>query len=83
VSKVVAAHDVGRAINPSPSKAKSEGGEPGLAWHSMEEFFPGKSGNLHDYLIPTIGDIPPIESILIETRPLSARSAQKVSANKP
>ena len=32
----------------------------------MEEFFPGKTENLHDYLIPTIGDIPPVESILIE-----------------
>jgi CO/xanthine dehydrogenase Mo-binding subunit len=32
----------------------------------MEEFFPGKGENLHDYLIPTIGDIPPVESILIE-----------------
>ena len=32
----------------------------------MEEFFPGKGENLHDYLIPTIGDMPPVESILIE-----------------
>jgi hypothetical protein len=27
---------------------------------------PGRTENLHDYLIPTIGDVPPIESILIE-----------------
>jgi len=33
----------------------------------MEEFLPGKGENLHDYLIPTIGDIPPVESILIES----------------
>jgi CO/xanthine dehydrogenase Mo-binding subunit len=32
----------------------------------MEEFVPGRTDNLHDYLIPTIGDIPPIETILIE-----------------
>ena len=32
----------------------------------MEEFFPGKGENLHDYLIPTVGDMPPVESILIE-----------------
>ena len=32
----------------------------------MEEFHPGRGENLHDYLIPTIGDVPPIESILIE-----------------
>jgi len=27
---------------------------------------PGRTDNLHDYLIPTIGDVPPIETILIE-----------------
>ena len=32
----------------------------------MEEFFPGKGENLHDYLIPSAGDIPRVESILIE-----------------
>jgi len=32
----------------------------------MEEFFPGKGENLHDYLIPSAGDVPEIESILIE-----------------
>jgi len=32
----------------------------------MEEFFPGKGENLHDYLIPSAGDMPPLDSILIE-----------------
>ena len=32
----------------------------------MEEFIPGRGENLHDYLIPTVGDMPRIESILIE-----------------
>ena len=32
----------------------------------MEEYIPGRTDNLHDYLIPTFGDVPPIESILIE-----------------
>ena len=32
----------------------------------MEEYVPGRTENLHDYLIPTIGDIPPIETIIIE-----------------
>ena len=32
----------------------------------MEEYIPGRTENLHDYLIPTIGDVPPIETILIE-----------------
>ena len=38
----------------------------GIGMALMEEFVPGKGENLHDYLIPTIGDVPPIESILIE-----------------
>ena len=32
----------------------------------MEEYIPGRTENLHDYLIPTIGDIPPIETLIIE-----------------
>ena len=32
----------------------------------MEEYISGKTDNLHDYLIPTFGDVPPIESILVE-----------------
>lgn len=67
VVKVVAAHDVGRAINPTLIEGQIEGGvAQGLGMALMEEFFPGKGENLHDYLIPSAGDIPPIESILIE-----------------
>jgi len=67
VLKVVAAHDVGRAINPTLIEGQIEGGvAQGLGMALMEEFFPGNGENLHDYLIPTAGDIPPIESILIE-----------------
>jgi CO/xanthine dehydrogenase Mo-binding subunit/aerobic-type carbon monoxide dehydrogenase small subunit (CoxS/CutS family) len=67
VLKVVAAHDVGRAINPTLIEGQIEGGvAQGLGMALMEEFFPGKGENLHDYLIPTAGDIPPIDSILIE-----------------
>jgi CO/xanthine dehydrogenase Mo-binding subunit len=32
----------------------------------MEEYIPGRTENLHDYLIPTIGDVPPIKTYLIE-----------------
>jgi aldehyde oxidoreductase len=67
VTKIVAAHDVGRAINPTLVEGQIEGGAAqGLGLALMEEFFPGKGENLHDYLIPTIGDMPPVESILIE-----------------
>ncbi len=67
VLKIIAAHDVGRAINPTLIEGQIEGGvAQGLGMALMEEFFPGKGENLHDYLIPTAGDIPPVESILIE-----------------
>jgi CO/xanthine dehydrogenase Mo-binding subunit/aerobic-type carbon monoxide dehydrogenase small subunit (CoxS/CutS family) len=67
VLKLTAAHDVGRAINPTLIEGQIEGGvAQGLGMALMEEFFPGKGENLHDYLIPTIGDMPPVESILIE-----------------
>lgn len=67
VLKVTAAHDVGRAINPTLIEGQVEGGvAQGLGMALMEEFFPGKGENLHDYLIPTAGDIPPVETILIE-----------------
>ena len=67
VLKVTAAHDVGRAINPTLVEGQIEGGvAQGLGMALMEEFFPGKGENLHDYLIPSAGDIPQVESILIE-----------------
>jgi aldehyde oxidoreductase len=67
VLKITAAHDVGRAINPTLIEGQIEGGvAQGIGMALMEEFFPGKGENLHDYLIPSVGDIPPVESILIE-----------------
>ena len=67
VLKVTAAHDVGKAINPTLIEGQIEGGvAQGIGMALMEEFFPGKGENLHDYLIPSAGDVPEIESILIE-----------------
>ena len=63
----VAAHDVGKAINPMLVEGQVHGGiAQGLGMALMEEYIPGRTENLHDYLIPTIGDIPPIEVIIIE-----------------
>ncbi|TPK41129.1 molybdopterin-dependent oxidoreductase [Mesorhizobium sp. B2-5-3] len=65
--KITAAHDVGKAINPLLAEGQIEGGiAQGIGMALMEEFIPGRTENLHDYLIPTIGDVPPIETILIE-----------------
>ena len=67
VLDIVAAHDVGRAINPTLVEGQIHGGiAQGLGLALMEEFIPGRTENLHDYLIPTVGDMPRIKSILIE-----------------
>jgi CO/xanthine dehydrogenase Mo-binding subunit len=64
---IAAAHDVGRAINPAQLEGQIHGGvAQGLGYALMEAYVPGRTENLHDYLIPTIGDLPPIEVILIE-----------------
>jgi CO/xanthine dehydrogenase Mo-binding subunit len=64
---LVASHDVGRAINPTLVEGQIEGGvAQGLGFALMEEFTPGRGENLHDYLIPSAGDMPRVESILIE-----------------
>jgi CO/xanthine dehydrogenase Mo-binding subunit/aerobic-type carbon monoxide dehydrogenase small subunit (CoxS/CutS family) len=65
--KITAAHDVGRAINPLLVEGQVEGGiAQGIGLALMEEYVPGRTENLHDYLIPTIGDVPPIETIIVE-----------------
>jgi CO/xanthine dehydrogenase Mo-binding subunit/aerobic-type carbon monoxide dehydrogenase small subunit (CoxS/CutS family) len=65
--RITAAHDVGRAINPMLAEGQIEGGiAQGIGLALMEEYIPGRTENLHDYLIPTIGDVPPIETILVE-----------------
>jgi aldehyde oxidoreductase len=65
--KITAAHDVGRAINPMLVEGQIEGGiAQGIGMALMEDFIPGRTENLHDYLIPTIGDMPEIESIIVE-----------------
>ncbi len=64
---VTAAHDVGRAINPMLVEAQIEGGiAQGIGMALMEEYLPGRTENLHDYLIPTIGDMPSFNNIIIE-----------------
>jgi len=67
VRTIVAAHDVGRAINPTLTEGQIHGGiAQGLGLALMEEYLPGRTENLHDYLIPTAGDMPEITIHLIE-----------------
>ena len=80
VLRVTAAHDVGRAINPTLVEGQIHGGvAQGIGFALMEEYCPGRTDNLHDYLVPTVGDVPPIEVILIEdTEPLGPFGAKGV-----
>jgi aldehyde oxidoreductase len=67
VLSVHAAHDVGRAVNPTQVEGQIHGGiAQGLGMALMEEYRSGRTDNLHDYLIPTVGDVPPIVVHLIE-----------------
>ncbi len=64
---IMAAHDVGRAINPVLVEGQIEGGiAQGIGMALMEDYIPGRTENLHDYLIPTVGDMPKITSIIVE-----------------
>ena len=67
VLRIAAAHDVGRAINPVIVEGQIHGGiAQGLGMALMEEYIPGKTEDLHNYLMPTFGDVPEITSIIVE-----------------
>jgi CO/xanthine dehydrogenase Mo-binding subunit len=80
VLEIIAAHDVGKAINPTQVEGQIHGGiMQGLGLALMEEYLPGKTENLHDYLIPTMGDMPNMKCILIEdAEPLGPSGAKGV-----
>jgi len=71
VTKMVAAYDVGKAINPLSVEGQIEGGTvQGLGYAVMEDLV-HKDGivlnpNLADYYIPTSLDIPEIKTIIVE-----------------
>jgi CO/xanthine dehydrogenase Mo-binding subunit len=67
----VAAHDVGRAINPQTTEGQIQGGvAQGLGWALMENMVTEKgkimNPNFRDYVIPGPLDLPPIQPILVE-----------------
>jgi CO/xanthine dehydrogenase Mo-binding subunit len=78
--RITAAHDVGRAVNPMLVEGQIEGGiAQGIGLALMEDYRPGRTENLHDYLIPTIGDVPEVVSILIESNdPLGPYGAKGI-----
>ena len=68
VEKIVAAHDVGKAIHPENVNGQICGGVAmGMGFALMEEFVPGQTLSFKDYLIPTCADMPEIIPIIIES----------------
>jgi CO/xanthine dehydrogenase Mo-binding subunit len=71
VLRVVAAHDVGKAINPSNVEGQIEGGVvQGMGYALTEEIEQEggylKTNSLGEYMIPTSMDVPRIESQIVE-----------------
>lgn len=71
VLTIVAAHDVGRAINPESVTGQIEGGcAMGLGYALLEEVDVSngkiKNPNMSQYLVPTFLDVPEIQSIIVE-----------------
>jgi len=67
VLKVVAAHDVGKAVNPQNVEGQIYSGVAmGMGFALMEEYEPGKTESMKDYHIPTCADMPEIIPIIVE-----------------
>ena len=67
VNRVVASHDVGKAIHPKNVIGQIMGGVAmGTGFALMEEFVPGETDSFVDYLIPTVKDVPEVIPIIVE-----------------
>jgi len=73
VLRYTAFQDVGRALNPAAVEGQIEGSVvQGLGWALTEGFDYGADGRLRnasmlDYRMPTALDVPPIDTVIIET----------------
>jgi CO/xanthine dehydrogenase Mo-binding subunit len=69
VNRVIASHDVGKAIHPQNVIGQIMGGVAmGTGFALMEEFVPGKTTSFVDYLIPTSRDVPEVIPIIVEDK---------------
>ena len=72
IIRYTVAQDVGTAIHPSYVEGQLQGGAvQGIGWALNEEYWYGEEGSMRnasflDYRIPTIYDVPMIETILVE-----------------
>ncbi len=67
VLRVVAAHDVGHAINPTGATGQIEGAVVmGMGAALTEEYIPGQTTDLSQYQLPIAASMPDIKVILVE-----------------
>lgn len=90
VRRIVAAHDIGRAINPMYVEAQIEGGiQMGLGYALLEELHveAGRvlNADFHDYRLARAVDMPDIETIIVETNdptgPFGAKGVGEMGVN--
>lgn len=89
IIKMAAAHDVGTAVNPSIVEGQIQGGVvQGIGYALGEEITYSAKGkqqqsSIHNYMLPTAEDIPPIDAIIVEsydeTGPFGAKGAGECS----
>ena len=77
--RIVSAHDSGRIINPTLAESQLEGGIiQGLGYALFEERVLDRrmgvplNPTMHDYKVPTIGDVPEIDAFFVETSDVTA-----------
>jgi CO/xanthine dehydrogenase Mo-binding subunit len=73
VRRIVSAHDVGTVINPLTHQGQVEGGVVQGIGQALSEQLIFEDGavtnaNLGDYKLPTMADIPQLETVLLETK---------------
>jgi CO/xanthine dehydrogenase Mo-binding subunit len=69
VIRVIASHDVGKAIHPKNVIGQIMGGVAmGTGFALMEEFVPGETTSFVNYLIPTSKDVPEVIPIIVEDK---------------
>jgi len=89
ILRVIAAHDVGNAVNPMGVEGQIEGGVVmGLGYATMEEIVWDDAGRLltddfGKYLIPTAADAPPITSLIVEAAEPSGPFGAKGTGEPP
>ncbi len=86
--KVLAAHDVGRAINPQKIEGQIEGSCHMAQGYALSEEYPLEQGvptarTYRDLHVPTIMDAPPVRTLIVEkpdsTGPMGAKGISEVA----